>query len=310
MKRCMTCLMVLMFLTLGTSIGAQWSEGAGDQPRYLLFAKDDGSFLIVRLADWAIETITVPGAPHFSAGFLGVMRAKPIAIALTLNNNHTQDEVYLEVINLETKQVTLVNDPEGQTRIARYINMAYMCPDDPDHVYVLFSNKYNYGSIQYALASSFDKDEWIMARLQPETMKWEVLAKPLQKAQLDQIPVGGASLPYAVRNARRLAAEAKTKNIGLMVYRGRAELSAQLLIQGILKKPTTLRQRNILFYGEKYQFVWRDGTYALVKTENGKSVIVSECSREKAVELGFQKDLRNFSQDAVTALIVQPLKWF
>jgi hypothetical protein len=188
--------------------------------------------------------------------------------------------------------------------------MAYMCPDDPDHVYVLFSNKYNYGSIQYALASSFDKDGWIIARLQPETMKWDVLAKPLQKAQLDQIPVGGASLPYAVRNARRLAAEAKTKNIGLMVYRGRAELSAQLLNQGILKEPTTLRQRNMLFYGEKYQFVWRDGTYALVKTENGKSVIVSECSKEKAGELGFQKEMRNFSQDAVTALIVQPLKWF
>jgi hypothetical protein len=121
--------MVLLFFALGASIWAQWSEGAGDQPRYLLFAKDDGSFLIVRFADWATETITVPGAPPFSAGFLGVMRAKPIAIALTLNNNHTQDEVYLEVINLETKQVTLVNDPEGQTRIARHSCLAFFGVD-------------------------------------------------------------------------------------------------------------------------------------------------------------------------------------
>jgi hypothetical protein len=322
MKCIRDILIMIVALFIGLSVCGQWSRsGRCEKPTYVLYSQPNGSYLLISMSDWSVTPI--PGLTERKAGTftptydLAGMPEEPIVVAFGLkDDNNFNDTGFLLVINLRTGKRVEITDPLKETSIARYIDDIFYKPGDPHHIYVLFSNKVSFHK-QWMVPEK--SRGYIMAKLNPSTMSWEKLPRPLDERELFT-PGSGAigSRPLVTQRYLRLweeslGASGKKEASDAARNKAKGELRAQLklakskslwnpdteadlqkkvdyalLNSGIIRVlPENSDYDPVLWYGVCYQIVWTGKSVALVRTKSDKSAIVSQCARNKIKDLGF-----------------------
>ena len=271
--------LLIVFFLLPMALSAQWNEWGGSAaPKYALVGTGRQCIEIVDLMTWNI--CMLPSQPDGDYAVDAIVYFPGLRRAFAVFHEFQPDtsfsgELFPGLIDLDNLTVAKWSHRYEPLPFGRNYIKGLMSPDDPQAVYAMFSDLYDFDSAPSNYDNEIAKsDQVTLARYDVKKGSWSKVALPASFEGFQRIPDGLYSMPWAWREGvkGKAANNPKVSSQGLrieMAAMNEVERVCKLLAtKGLIENASPTRpEEGVLYLSEEY---------ALVRGPKGIAVLARE----------------------------------